>query len=59
MRRYLLVLAVVMSGYLSATTVECSGLPDIYVNGEPVLVGGTLPDVIVIGGHHHHHDDDD
>jgi hypothetical protein len=59
MRRYLLTLAVVLGGCLSATTVECSGLPDVYVNGEPVLIGGTLPDVIVIDGHHGHHNDDD
>ncbi len=61
MRRGLLVLAVLVSGYLGASTIQCSGLPDVYVDGQPLEITGTLPDVIVIpvDSHHHHHDHDD
>lgn len=50
MRRFMLALAVVAGGCLTATTIECSGLPNVYVNGGPLVIRGNLPDIIVVGG---------
>jgi hypothetical protein len=46
----MLALAVVAGGCLTATTIECSGLPNVYVNGGPLVIRGNLPDIIVVGG---------
>jgi hypothetical protein len=51
MRRYLLALAVAVGGCLSGMTIQCSGLPNVYVDGEPIVIRGTLPNIIVIGCH--------
>lgn len=34
MRRLMMILTVATMGYLSATTIQCSGLPDIWVEGD-------------------------
>ncbi len=58
MKRYLIVLALAVTGCLSAATIQCSGLPDVVIEGldGTYVCEGCLPDVVVITGYHHNAD---
>jgi hypothetical protein len=58
MKRCLMAMTLLMTGYLSATSVQCSGMPNFTVTGldGTYVCDGCLPNIVVIGGHHHHED---